>query len=245
MDPEGKWEWFLVLRWEVVLGVSWGVLMEGQRAAGVLSLREGNWEGIGGLGTLRGLLRGRPCGLGLPRGWLRSWSGGFLGLIKKCSRGAWGEWKVVSGWGLQGWGPGGIWRKIGVRGQLGEPGGLGVWCWGIMRGCSSGGLESTEGCLGVWGHLGGSHKAVERMFGAYLRGGLGAVGHWGLPMASGGRFETSGLGASEGLLVRVPRSKGRGVGQLGGPKVFEGSLGTFRDSFYGILKWGDETWGTT
>lgn len=40
-----------------------------------------------------------------------------------------------------------------------------------MKGCSSGGLESTEGCLGVWGHLGGSHKAVERMFGAYLRGG--------------------------------------------------------------------------
>lgn len=85
-------------------------------------------------------------------------------------------------------GHGGIWGKIGVRGQLGEPGDLGVWGWEIMRGCSLGKLESTEGCLGVWGHLGGSHKAVGRMFGAYLGrcGGLGAVGHWRLLVASGG-----------------------------------------------------------
>lgn len=91
----------------------------------------------------------------------------------------------------------------------------------------------------------------------------GGVGGWelwvtgGSLVASGGRFETSGLGGtewtlgseglgtSEGLLERVAHSKTRGVGRLRGPKVFEGNLGTFRGSFYGILKGGDESWEAT
>lgn len=91
-------------------------------------------RGFGGLGTLRGLLGGRLWGL---LGWLKSWTGGFLGLVKeKCSGGAWGEWKVVGGWGL--WG---IWGNIGGEGAAGRAWGLGSVVLGDYEGLFFGETE--------------------------------------------------------------------------------------------------------